>query len=130
MPWWRHTGVLWLQPNILCTQIRANVDARMQTMLVIQAQALLLGSDVNARGVLQFVTKPTGRKSAPNPPLLSANIREERLPPARASISISFSPPVTSLLGNHRESWGGLALEEHRLREYERALFIATATEQ
>lgn len=59
------------------------------------------------------MTKPTGRKSAANPPLFSAKIRGQRLPPARFSISISFSPPVTSLLGNHRRSRGGLALEEH-----------------
>lgn len=64
------------------------------------------------------MTKPAGRRSAANPPLLSTNIRGERLPPARSSISISFSPPVTSLLGNRRKSRAGLTLEEHLLHEY------------
>lgn len=67
---------------------------------------------------LQFMTKPAGRRSAANPPLLSTNIRGERLPPARSSISISFSPPVMSLLGNRRKSRAGLTLEEHLLHEY------------
>lgn len=73
---------------------------------------LRFGSDMNTTRMLQLMTKPAGWKSAANPPLWTANIRGERLPPALSSISIGSSPPV-HLLGNQKKSRGGVEWEEY-----------------